>query len=312
MAVEDPLQLNPVPAGFGASLALRKRSMLWGFFGWLIVLSSLLGILGILSTLFINSPGQSSRSALGLAQAIAVTSGFLALGWLLIDWGRKSFEYFEKGAVLRRGKRVVLTLRYADVERMTYKTTRQYHNGIYAGTTLSFDLRPAKGKGITYTGRYKEKAKGLGFLGFSKKFEANDELDAVKLIVAQAIANKWALALGSGMPLTWCAGISLSPEGLLCKYGRRKHETIAFSMIDRFAVINGNLRLFHEGDAKHFATVPVNQRNFWPGFVLLSKIWSAKDDSPADANTDNAPENQDEPESQTDDDIVQDEELQRR
>jgi hypothetical protein len=203
----------------------------------------------------------------------------LAYAWALVVMARTSVEFRQAGAVQIRGGVTRRRIAYAEATRFQYFTIRQYVNAIYVGTTVTFKLRGPDGRSISWAGKYKEKPKGLAVTVFGKQFRGEDEFDAVKLVVADAMLARWALSLERGEEVEWCAKHTLTPKGLRMKSGRRKGEVVPYASIDRYALDGGWLSLWIRDEKKPFARVIISAPNFWPGFMLMAKMWEAIGDA---------------------------------
>lgn len=206
----------------------------------------------------------------------------------LIGSVRTRTRFHEHGVQIVRFGKHVRAMAYADCERLLYSITRQYLNGIYVGTALRIRFK-AKGKPtIRWDGAHKEKPKGLSFTVFGKgEFKGEDELDIVKLVAADAMADRWIDRLSAGEKIDWLGQLELAADSLTILRGKRKKQTIPYSDLDRFAVEAGWMKLFHRGDERSCVSLPISAENFWPGMRVMERMWEAA--MPADSKCQPSP-----------------------
>jgi hypothetical protein len=158
-------------------------------------------------------------------------------------------------------------------------------NGIYAGTTLVITLRDAEKRRIRWNGTHKEKSKGFSFFSMGRNFQGEDELDVVKMIIADTIADRWVDRLLAGESIAWGA-MSLTQTHVIPKKGKYKHRSIPHAEIDRLAADQGWFHLFRVGDEKAFFSMQMNAENFWPGMRVMERMWQANAGSAGDGELD--------------------------
>lgn len=266
-----PTRGDPFGEDFGALIAARRGTpVAWALVFLAVVIAGLLAW----AALSLNTP-RDRQTAIVFALAAAGLAGLSV--WLFLRLLR-TFEFREAGLVVRRRGTILQTMRYDACVRFRYELTRQYVNGIYAGTTLVVTLRDAEKRRIRWNGTHREKAKGFSFFSMGKNFQGEDELDVVKLIIADTIADRWVDRLLTGESITWGA-MSLTQTHAIPKKGKYKHQSIPHAEIDRFAADQGWLHLFRVGEEKAFFTMQMNAENFWPGMRVMERIWLANSNS---------------------------------
>jgi hypothetical protein len=183
-------------------------------------------------------------------------------------------HFFEHGVVRRRpGRR--LSVPYQDATSLTYQLTRQFINGVYAGTSLKLGLRATDGRKISYSGSHKERAAGL-FTIVTKQFKGTDEMDAVRSVIAGFVADRMQERLLDGATFDWCGGGSISPDGITPRRGKFKNQLVPWTEIDRQSAQKGFFYLFRRGEDKSFAGAAVNAKDFWPYLELIARMVRAQ------------------------------------
>ena len=224
------------------------------------------------------APGSAAPSSDWLPMVgygLLFTALFGGLTYLLIRQLFTKARFYETGVRLVTLGKPRRSMAYADCERFWFHTVRQYVNGIYAGTTVTITLKAKGRRTVKWSGRHKEKPKGFAFTILGKReFKGEDELDVVKLIIADAMADRWIDRLTAGTPVDWNGRLELSAVTATPRRGKRKGQAIAYADIDRFSVKDGTLHLFHTGDEKPFITVACGDTNFYPGMRVLERMWS--------------------------------------
>lgn len=272
---------------FGALLAQRKPS----FIIWLVVL--IVGALAAGSLVFMGaglvswltpntSPGLNPRIAppppsSDWQSALAGFGLFVAFGSLTFFAAREALtktRFHEMGVRNVRLGKAVRSMAYADCERFWYTIVRQYVNGLYVGTALTITMK-AKGKPtIKWSGNHKEKPKGFSITVFGKgEFKGEDELDVVKLVIADAMADRWIQEMSDGMSKNWCKQLALGIESANILSGKRKGQQVTYDQLDRLSFDKGTFHLFHKDDKKSSVNVAMGAENFWPGFRVLQRMW---------------------------------------
>jgi hypothetical protein len=254
------------------------------------VTSVLFGAFLLLMGFGIASAGFNLLRMLGTPQGsvggaiLALGAGSLLLwgGWACVRSGLSTWHFHEFGATRTMLGRVVHSQRYDQVDAMTYSVTRTYLNGIYTGTDAQLVLEGPrvggkKGTRLAYSGKHKEKPDGVLSRTFLKKnFKGEDELDAIKNIIALAIVQRW-LAQGEFRE-QWCNGFFLTPRGLEYGGGPKKGTIIPYAKIKGLGGRSeGSVgpqskydyhQLFVEGEERGYILIQLIGRNFWPGMVL--------------------------------------------
>lgn len=262
---------------FGRHIATRRLSFMYAVVG---AIFCALAIVALLCACAIAIDGDAVTNPLrekvvAFFLLMAISAGLAWGGWII---GRRSFErfhYFERGLLATRFSRDTCALAYADTARLFYNVARQYYNGIYIGSVLTICLTDTKGKELSFSGRYKEKPKGFGFTILHKKFEGEDEMDVVKLIIAEAVADRLVERMEREGSVEWAAKVRLSPVGVTPPSGKRKKQEVPYEKIVSVLPKDGFLHLFHEGEERSFIGVPFNAENSWPGLVVWQRMMAA-------------------------------------
>ncbi|MEK6701665.1 MAG: hypothetical protein AABZ53_05340 [Planctomycetota bacterium] len=272
---------------FGALLAERRVS----FMNWLIVL--IVGALAAGSLVFMvsglwlwlspnNGPALNPQIAppppANDWQIALVGFGLsFAFGSLTFFAAREALtktRFHELGVRTVRFGKGVRAMAYADCERFWFTLVRQYVHGVYAGTALTITLK-ARGKPtIKWSGSHKEKPKGLSVTILGKgEFKGEDELDIVKLVIADAMADRWVGEMSDGLSKNWCGKLALGIDNAGILSGKRKGQEVPYQDLDRVAFKKGTFHLFHVGDEKSCVSIAMIAENFWPGFRVLERMW---------------------------------------
>ena len=270
---------EPDPA-FGELLTERGTTWLY----WVVVLAfagltlaaAAFVVGGIRTRLSAGSPGMASADWLAMVGwGSLFTLVFGGLTYLLVRQIFTKARFYETGArvfVMGKPKR---SMPYAECERFWYHTVRQYINGIYAGTTVTITLKAKGMKTVKWSGRHKEKPKGFSFTVLGKgEFKGEDELDVVKLIIADAMADRWINQITAGHPVDWSGRMELALDHATPRKGKRKGQNIAYADIDRYSVKDGHMHLFHKGEEKPFLSIACGDTNFYPGVRVMERMWS--------------------------------------
>lgn len=189
----------------------------------------------------------------------------LAVGGVLVHGAKKVVRFFERGAAMYQGKKQTAAAAYSDVDSIMFNVTRQYINGVYAGTAVAIKLT-AGGTKISWSGRHKEKPKGLAIVSLGKKFEGEDELDAIKLVIADHVADRWESTLLDGGEIKWC-GMTLTADGLIIK----KNPPVPLENI-AIAIDQGWCSFADLKTQKQIAVCSLAMENFWPGIMVLARF----------------------------------------
>lgn len=267
MAGEQRSAMAGSAPGLGGLITTRGMS---GFGRGLAVAVVLLVMMGLLAG--VVALLMAAMQGTGVALVFAAVLGFFF--FLCIVGLRGVFrvvDFHEGGAVERvlGSRREVL---YADVTRMSYAIARQYVNGVYAGTTLTMAMRTFDGRKLRYGGRYKEKPKGWAVTVFGKKFEANDEMDVVRDVVAAHVADRMMDQIARGEAVEWPGCGLVSADGIVPRRGPRKGRLLAWERYVGMSMDKGVLHLFAEGDKKSFLDVVVGAWNVFPVIDLIGTL----------------------------------------
>lgn len=156
------------------------------------------------------------------------------------------------------GRRQLL---FSEVERLSCRTTRHYHNGVYTGTSFKMRLHPQEGRPMILSERTR------GSLA---------ELEGLRDRVAGLLADRLRERLVYEGEAPWTEGVSLTVEGVRARRRRRigrPDETFAaFAQDLRFAIDKGTFQLFLPGNLKPVLSIPCHAEGFYPGFALFEKL----------------------------------------
>jgi hypothetical protein len=152
---------------------------------------------------------------------------------------------------------------YRDVESFTFGATRMYHNGAYAGTSVSFNLEPAPG--------------GPPALKYSTTIHNADEmLDSLREHIANIVGQRMCERSLAGQPVEWTPNLRFEngqviyrPAGFL---GRKEPVAYSLTAITTYTFQDGTCHISVDGQAKPVIKEQSNARNFYPGFVCLSLL----------------------------------------
>lgn len=291
MPLNEPQTVPPAPDGsdpeFGALLTSRRASGVL----WILVLvaaaftggSLFLAGLGLQSWLA-SSGGPPLNPRLPKpppsADWIVVLAGlglaglFGVLTSLVVREAITVTKFFELGVRTVSRGRARRSMAYSDCERFTFHAVRQYYHGVYAGTALTVTLKAKGRRTIKWYGRHKEKPKGLSITILGKgEFKGEDELDLVKIVIADAVADRWIEELTRGGRRAWGKALDLGAEDAVILAGKRRGQRAPYRAIDRFLFQKGRLHLFHQGDDKSCVALAMGSENFWPGMRVLERMW---------------------------------------
>lgn len=238
-----------------------------GFFGAAMIVSAL-------------APGGTPIGGGTVAVMLGLGALALWLAWLCAKGVLGRTHFHEFGARRTMLGKVVNAVEYDRAKSLSYKVTRRYTNGIYTGTGVALDIEPLpvggkKGKRLSFHGKHREKPDGVLSRTFiSRNFKGEDELDAIKNIIAAAIARRW-IATGDFRE-KWCGSAVLTPQGFEFDYGSRIGTKIPYSEIQRVTRDGTYIRVYVPVDKPGFIIVPSDGTNFWPGLELITTMLGGK------------------------------------
>jgi len=159
-------------------------------------------------------------------------------------------------------------LRYEEIDEFTYMAIRQYHNGIYIGTSLTITLKPPAGsdkKRIRY---------------FTGAKQADSALEQLRDYVASAVGAKLLERIDQGEHVPWAKSATLTPEGIEYRPGgfvaRKDPIFIPFAQVQRFDMQEGTFYLWQHGNAKSAMQLSCQAPNFYPGFWALCQLLQSR------------------------------------
>ncbi|MGD9790214.1 MAG: hypothetical protein AB7V21_06220 [Phycisphaerales bacterium] len=235
-------------------------------------LLALFGMAMVMTSIGSSSKGSSGVAPLGLEGRVVVFGlGLLALwlSWMAIKEVLSRYHFYERGMTRTVLGRVIRAVEYDRVAGLWYTVTRRYRNGLYTGTDVELAVEPivvggAKAKKFTYSGRHKEKPDGVLSRTFlAKNFKGEDELDAIKNIIAGVMVERW---LRSGeFRENWTGTSVLTPRGVEIVSGPRKGIVVPYS---------GVTGITNDGDYVQVhmpALMAVSLGKFNPDFIMVQK-----------------------------------------
>lgn len=220
-------------------------------------------------------------TALGKKPQFSVSAGFFGfsvllfgLAYLCVRQARTTYRFYEQGAARFVGKRPLTVIAWVEASDLTYKVIKQYYHGVPLGANVTIELKTDDKRKIAYTGNHKTKVKSKKLFG-PKEVVAIDELDYVRDMVAEVIADRLADKLLAGETVQWAGAATMSEQGLTPNRGKYKKTLVPYTEIDRESAKEGSFFLYRRGDERSFVTVPMAVTNFWPGMVLLHRMIGA-------------------------------------
>jgi len=187
----------------------------------------------------------------------------LPLCWYTILVASRVYQFHEVG-VTERSVLKKKSLRYADIERMKYEATRHYHNGIYTGTSVRFNMIPANNEPpIKFSGSFRG---------------SDDDLEHLREFISALVADKMYKRLSVQESVPWGNNASLSKKGVhfVSKplFGSKEPRNVFFADELRYTIDNGVLSLFRSEEKKAAVRIQCSEDNFYPGFLLLGRLAS--------------------------------------
>jgi hypothetical protein len=245
----------PAEGQLGRIIFERKpsRFALWVLIG-LVVICLLVG-LG-----FSLTPKRDGSSG-WIAFGCFVATSLLILGALHC---RKAVFRCHEFGVYKSGLTGSRTLRYADLEALTYSATRHYHNGVYTGTIFNLDFEPIpehKSQRIRYNVTLRN---------------SDQELENLRDQVSRMIAARMAHALAANQPVSWTRKLRFVPDGLeytpTSVFSRSVAAVVPYRDMRTFNVDQGTFSVWVWNQKKPMIKEETSRRNFFPGFYLFTSI----------------------------------------
>ena len=265
-------------ADLGVLLTTRSDGIVQRFM--LALIGIALGFFGAAMIVSALAPGGTPITGGTVAVMLVVGVFAIWLAWLCAKGVLGRTHFHEFGVRRTMLGRVVAAVEYDRAKSLSYSVTRRYTNGIYTGTDVALGIEPMpiggkKGKRLSFHGKHKEKPDGaLSRTFIAKNFKGEDELDAIKNIVAAAIARRW-IASGEFRE-KWCGSAVLTPRGFEFDYGSRIGTRIPYSEIQRVTRDGTYIRVYVPVDKPGFIIVPSDGTNFWPGLELVTTMLGGK------------------------------------
>lgn len=260
---------NGPPRGdFGMFIANRRR-------GWAvrIIQGAFTAVFGLMGLLFaVPAVASAIRFEWDGALVFGLFSVVpLGLAYFFARHVHVSIDLYERGLVwkspIRRGE-----LAYKDLVRLDYGIVRQYVNGLYTGTLVTIGLFAVDGRKFKWVGRYKETPKGWAFTSFGRTFEVTDRFDFARELIAIHVADVLESELASKGKVAWTKGATITPNGIIPAYGRRKGSTIRWEEIHSVAERDGHLMVFDGESRERAFGIPCAGANYFPGLELVARV----------------------------------------
>ena len=257
---------------FGKFICARGHSALYWLVGVILSVCGIVAVVGSGASLLQLLPApKGAKTDIGMTLIMAaIGAGVLWAGIASIQLSRVRLFFFEHGLVRRRGRKDLLVA-YQSAISLRYHVTRRFVNGVYAGTTMDFELIDDEGRRIRYSGSHKERAAGL-FTILTKKFEGSDEMDGVRGVIAGTIADRLQGYLLDGATLEWGRDATLCADGLTPRKGKAKGRLIPWAQLDRMKADNGAFYLFRRGEDRSCVGVALSAQNSWPTLEVALRM----------------------------------------
>lgn len=270
---------TPVHPEFGELLTKRANAIRHrvGF----LVLALVLGWPGLMFLLvaanWFGAPSGPTPVTPGTRVFGGIVGALLVWGsWGCVKAAFSASWFYEFGATRTVFGRTRQAVAYERVDAMWYDVTRHYLNGIYVGTDVKLELEPIavagrKAKKLTFSGKHKEKPDGVLSRTFIKKnFKGEDELDAVKTIIAMAIVERWMRQ--DEFSEAWTGSGVLTPRGFLYGVGTKKGTLVPYDRFGALGPFESGYRWINAEDKKdeRIVLTKPGDRNFWPGWLLVN------------------------------------------
>ncbi|HEY7309748.1 MAG TPA: hypothetical protein VH643_10355 [Gemmataceae bacterium] len=175
-------------------------------------------------------------------------------GWYLHQWGVRE---------VRRGRWT--QLHYDDVETMTWKVTRVFINGGYAGTLHQVSLRSAREGQPTVNFTHSHRETGVS----SIYRDAPNEIENICNGIARTIAGRMAERLERGEEVKWTNGLRLHRGGIRVFNSSKNWEDVPWERVARVDITEGAFNLWVEGEARSKARASTAWPNFHAGYLLV-------------------------------------------
>jgi hypothetical protein len=269
IAIRPEGAVQPSGDQLGRILFERRPGRLILTLSWLLPLGGLIVLVAmVLLAVFRGGP---EIFAIGLPVGLL---GFIF--WMFITSNAVEFRAHEHG-VRRKWLFRTQQLKYADVDVFTYSSVRKYIKGVYSGTnfTLTFVAQapPVKAQARQPT--------GLQTLTYSKQLRNADAgLDHIRDHVSQLIAERMARQIAAGRAVIWTDGLRFLPEGLEYRakaiFGRKLPIIIPYSQMHGCDIDDKKFYLWIYDQKKPVANESTARPNFFPGYLLLSRLLAAR------------------------------------
>jgi len=175
-----------------------------------------------------------------------------------------SFRCYEHGVCQRR-LFVLRTLRYRDVESLSFSTLQQFVNSVYSGTVLKLELTPSA----------RSPGKKIHFRITVRDTDA--ELEWLRDHIAAIIATRMVADFAAGKGVRWTPQLRIQSSGILHQprslLGHPKHPTLVpFTSVTCCDIEEGQFRLWTNSQERAVLCVDAAEPNFYAGFRLLQAL----------------------------------------
>lgn len=258
--------------GLGQLLVQRRRrafhmlmALLTGFAG---VLFATAGA-GIIATQWKAPPGQQTKLIIGV---VILFAGVAFLGWAFrsIMQSRIQLCFHEHGVVQTRGRRR-LTIRYDDIQWFHFAVGRQTIEGL-PDSTVEMRMAGKDGKVIAHAGPFKIGVSSL----FKMKYESKDELDTIKWLIAERMADGFEKLLRDDDEImcTWRVDRKGETDVAL------RHDCVwldndkwmPYSEVLPEELTHSHLILRTRGEPERAIKIRCASENFWPNYALYMRL----------------------------------------
>ncbi len=241
-----------------------------------------LTVLGILSTISVLVFGGLIAVDLEVGIIGMAVSLFFAVlfGLAGVNSRKAYFRCHEKG-VAKANMFGRNELEYHEIATFSYSAVRNYYNGAYTGTTLSFTFDPEPGsmkKGIKYNTHVMNESSG--------------DLDGLRNHIAGVISVKLEKQILAGEELAW-GPAHLSKDGVRFRrsklFGKGDEDFLNWDQIAGANMDQGYFHIFSTSEEKSVVNMPVTVPNFFPLMVVFLRLKYPDDENAQNAATEEQP-----------------------
>lgn len=218
---------------------------------------------------------EVARGRMNMMPLAVIGLSLTALGLIALQYARLKTEFYLHGVIVKRGGKVRRFMPYAACEKFTYGTTRHYYNGLYTGTLVDFQMKAEGWKPVRWFGNHKEKPKGWAVTFLGRAFKGEDELDGLKLVIADRMMEKWVKRMKGGEVIEW-RNLELREKGITPLRGKWKGRQVAWDQVEVHTDGAGGFAFRSEDEEQEFLHVTVSVENFWVFLSVLEKMSGAE------------------------------------